>query len=1107
MLASVKRAPTRYFFQNPYPMSQDTTFLDAVADAYASRYKDLKGFCFVFPNRRSCTFFRRKLKERHVPSGRRGPKVAAVADLMAELSGREVAGRIDMLFLLYNCYRRLQQVPGREETGPLPEDEEKHRKENEALDFEAFRSWGEIVLSDFEEVDMYKVDPDELFRNLKDFRSIASNHLTEEQRKVMEEYFGYSTGIRESVERLWRSFEPETPAKNRFLYLWQMLRPLYHALKEELEERNLTTPSGAFRITLDRLQEAEGNPEALRRILPWKKMVFVGFNALSFVEREIFRFCQDLPGASGESDSFADFLWDGTGPVLDPPSEKGNQNHPATNANRFLLLNRRDFPSPDWASEYLHRADRRELPEIRVVASPSNSYQAKIAGEEIGRWAEDPSTRGSMENARVAVVLPDENLLLPMVYSIPENIGKVNLTMGYPLRLTSTMSFISLYRSAQRHVRNTPSGPAFYHKDLRRLLGHPLVHSVVGGKATADLNGMLNTTHAATVSAAMIRKVSEPIARLLVPLAPHAGAEEGAENLRNTLVQIKEALEEGRQGGGMLIRRTLDSSHIEIYLEALSQLSEAARKYGLTLNADTFFVLADRMLGGQQVTFRGEPLEGLQVMGMLETRALDFDKIIIPSANERQLPKAGRTSSFIPNALRPAFCMPPMQHQEALSAYYFYRLISRAREVVMIYDARAGAGTRANDVSRYILQLQHIHARGKIKVTEQSFQLNLKRNPVSTIEKAPEIVDELRKYITPRSGKRLSLTSFHKYLQCGLRFFYEYLMGIHTDETPSEFISNATQGTIVHKVMELLYAGSSLPSKVSQKEIEAMYQDEERIRRMVREAIIREHYHQEDTGQQIGGAAEMVIPVMTDWVRSILLRDLVELRLADAAAGKGQESKLVILGTELEDYVSYPVGDGREVNFKYVVDRLQMPFSSGSASNPEMLTMIDYKTGSTNTCIQSIEEVLDGDHSTKIPLQLLLYSELFNHHRLVRGQKPVGIEPLIYNIPEMLYASKKESEAYRALCRREGMVSPLLTGAKDRDHLGIKPLVIENEEYMESGKVDEDGALRCHAGVAEEFRGLLQEKLRELFDPTLPFTAPSDAEHCRYCPLGMLCGR
>ena len=270
------------------------TFLGAVAAAYADSFKDLSDFCFLFPNKRAGTFFLKNLSE-CIADNRTllAPRVMTIADFVTEVSARLPAPRIDLVFRLYNVYRRLLHRDGSLAT------------EEAVLEFDRFAPWAEVLLSDFNEVEQYDVDAGKLFHNVRDYQEISSNFLTPEQIEVMERYFGYSPTV-EGVERFWRSLriedEDQTELRSRFVRLWQLLPELFSSLLEDLERDGLCLPGSTYRLALRNARDSESLPGG------WRRIVAVGFNALSTTEQLLFDTLRKLPSSDGTP--CMEFFWD-----------------------------------------------------------------------------------------------------------------------------------------------------------------------------------------------------------------------------------------------------------------------------------------------------------------------------------------------------------------------------------------------------------------------------------------------------------------------------------------------------------------------------------------------------------------------------------------------------------------------------------------------------------------------------------------------------------------------------------------------------------------------------------------------------------------------------
>lgn len=1012
------------------------TFLNAVAGAYAANFSDLSDFCFVFPNKRSGTFFLHSLAHKMKGKVSLAPKITSIAEFVETLSGKEIASRIDLLFRLFNIYKSNRNLlPGKS-------------ADNALLDFDAFRSWGEILLSDFSEVDQYNVDPDAIFKNITDFREIASNFLTDDQLEILEKYFGYSPGHKD-IERFWKNLVPpdrNSAIKERFTYLWQAMGTLYHALADNLSEAGLCTQGGAYRLALERVRE-QG-----RDILPYKKIIFVGFNALSTTEALLFEALAKAGGFySDERDAFVDFYWDATGPVLE--SEHSD-------AGAFLRLNIRNFPSPEWAKPWIDRTRVEQMPaDIRVVAAPSNSAQTKIAAMRVAEIVKDVDV-ADIKDARVAVVLPDENLLLPLLYALPESLTAVNLTMGYSLRLTSVASFLHHLRQLHARSRQKDGETMFFHEDIRMILSHPFAHTLMGSRLVARLNTYISASHKITLTLSELRQqLGGDAAKLdFLDLSPYPqGTKGGIQYLEDVLVAVDAAMAEG---GGGVVKSRIDRSHIAVYRDALHRLEWAADEHGIEMGIQGVFYMTDRLLAGEHVTFEGEPLEGLQVMGLLETRAIDFDHLVILSLNDRVMPRKARHATFIPDSLRHGYGLPYANYQERLFSYYFYRMIARAKSVTLIYDARSGEGMRSGGESRYLMQLRYLYARDNIKYENWRFLLSDSTSELKPVEKTSAVMQKIHEFAKTGSKRNFSASALRKYGECQVKFYYEVIAGLRTDQDESEFIDAITQGNIVHHAMLCLYFPKKDHTKflkdrihVSKDTIKDILDNPALVRKQLRRSINKEHFHrkEEDWDAPVEGAAAMVAEQLERQVRDILEYDL-SIAPFDLAGG------------ELSGLYEWEYSAGRKVNMKYAIDRVDVLHPG---TEREQWRIVDYKTGGSLVEVADFNAIFNGEYKAKNLFQLLLYANLFN--------KDLGKDE---NVKVSIYEVGKIAS--------EGEITPTIAGAdlaRHKDTIG--------------------GEL----SVNDEFLRRLNGMISEIFDPMIPFTPTDDESHCRFCHLHDLCGR
>lgn len=1003
-------------------------FLKSVAKAYIGRYPNfLSEFCFVFPNKRSGTFFTKYLSEVSEQDTFLSPAIMTITDLISFISGKVTASSIDQIFLLYNSYLTLLESPD----SPKNTDD----TENE-IDFDSFRRWGETVISDFSIIDQYLVDPDEIFKNVKDFREISSNFLTDEQKEIIKEYFGVEDMTDGSS--FWKNFDNEenlSAMKKKFIHLWRILGPLYHIFKRQLSERGLTTTGGNYREALNVIKERG------KEIFPFKKLVFIGFNALSTSEHSIFRNIKKLEGYAG-FDDFADFFWDYTGPIL----TSGDNS-----ASKFIHADIKSFPAPDWALPILHESDNLELPEITAIAAPSNSAQVKIAGNLIGKITGKEGER-DIEEAKVAVVLPDENLLVPLLYSLPDSLPSLNLTMGYPFRMTPVVSFVSLLRRTFGNMRmpgeeEPESNRKFFHKDIRLLVTHPFTQSYLGAGVSHKVLEMLDKYHIINPSIGQLSEISSRFTSLLDFPYENCSPVEVVYYLEKTLRELGGRLssEAGRRADFRI-----ELGQVNSFRDSLVILADALEEYSIKMSPMTAFRMADRLISGLKVHFEGEPLSGLQIMGTLETRSLDFENIIILSMNERVMPGRSRMRSFIPDTLRHAYAIPPANYAEEIFSYYFYRMISRAKKVTLVYDGRSSGAGAARDVSRYILQLRYLFAKDKMKEEKRKFTLSslMPRNP--SIIKTEEMKEELNAFCTPE-GRRFSASTLNKYKECQIRFYYEELLRINNDQVPSEYIDAITMGNILHEVMMELYLprkeerGKLLnhPKIIDRTYISTILENRGIISSFVKKNINRIHFHkrEEELNADLPGASELIGDMIVRMAVKILRYDM-------------KITPFKLYGCEIGDNITVAFPDGREVNFRYIVDRLDEIMVDGQPR----LRIVDYKSGNKYLKLSEWEQLNEGGKDTKQIFQLFLYSWLMEKN---------GIKG----------ADNMRTEIYSVMGLN-----------KSEDNLPkIEKKIIEG-----------------FAEVKEKFEDMMKELIKDIFE-SQEFKAPLTEDPCISCPLQSIC--
>ncbi|MCH5228843.1 MAG: PD-(D/E)XK nuclease family protein [Muribaculaceae bacterium] len=941
------------------------------------------------------------------------PHILTISEFMGQLARLSEASKTEQLFLLYNCYKSITGVKNNEDN---------------FVDFGSFRNWGETVISDFNTVDINLVEPTEIFKNIKDYREISSNFLTDEQKEVMKEYFGFDDW--EDGEAFWRTFKTESKLKNEFLNLWQILAPLHKMFIQLLTNKGLGTAGSIYKKAVERLKEKG------KDILPYNKIVLIGFNALSESERTLFCYLRDLERGSAEP--FTDFIWDIEGPVL---------NDEAFSASRFVRYNIKHFPEPEWYKEASKVSLRTDYPEIRIISAPSLTSQAKVAGEILKNYQ---STIGKKEiaEADVALILPDENLLPNIIYSLPEDIGDINLTMGYSLKETSVASYIGLVRRVFSGMKENKSGEKFFFvKFIRHLFSHPYSFILFNTTEIESLINYLNDFH--------IVRIKESEIKEYIPSFSDVFKFKDEENPENSVFILLETLLDkltiAIQGNKELSEENNELEQLGIISKFISRIKSQVKYYKMSLASSDLFQLLDKMISLEKIGFEGEKLSGLQVMGTLETRGLDFKHVIILSMNEGVMPRKSGNPTFIPEALRKAYGLPPARYAEEIFGYYFYRLLSRADKVTLIYDGRTVSGLRGGE-SRYLLQLREYAPKNKLTEESWLYHLQGRENTDSSIIKTETIKKRLQNFlIEGEERKNFSASSLNTYRECQVKFFLQNVLNLSTDPERGDYPDAITIGNILHDAMMHLYLPTDLhhkllrqPFVITREILDHLLENPGIISQTVLDSIRRIYYKSDEKeNKQSSGIIDILAEQINRLIEEIVRYDL---KLAP----------FNLYGCEITKLMRVSLSSGKIVNFRFAIDRLD------EISTPKgpMLRIVDYKTGSRKRSAEDLEEVFKGGYKSEQIFQLFTYAWLLSQLKIT-GSEEIITE--IYYVPDLIAGERGLPE-------------------------------IKGEKVEDFSK------------FSEEFSRRLEEMIEELFDSEI-FQETQEKGSCLYCSFKSFCGK
>lgn len=773
-----------------------------------------------------------------------------------------------------------------------------------------FIFWGDVILEDFDDVDKYLVDASGIFTNVAQFKDMKDN-------------FSYlSPTQREAIERLLSHFEGGGAIKNEFRKIWDILLPLYNDFRSSIEKEGLSYEGQVYRSIAERLKGEAALDILSAGFHGTEKFIFVGLNALNECEKTLMRKCRDA--------GIADFCWDYSGRMTTDPDNK---------SSFFLSGFVKDFPQ---AFEF---EDEDSVPEFRAISVPSASGQAK----QLPALLDEISSEGSVPGLETAIIIPDEKMLVPVLNSIPENIRQLNVTMGYPLSGSSLWSLMNDIAAMQLHIKEKDGQQFFYHRQVWSIFSNSLFKSVISEE---ERERICDIRSKAQYYIPFPELSGTPLFDLIFRSAgseAHAIGQYQREIVAGLAARI-------RSNGNLALE--LDFAK-DLYL-AIGRLIS----YDLPVRPETYYRLLGKIVAGTAVPFKGEPLNGLQIMGPLETRALDFENIIILNCNEGVFPHHTVSSSFIPPELRKAFGLPTYEYQDVVWAYYFYRMTRRAKKVTMLYDSRTEA-TKSGEESRYIKQLE-LHF--KVPVKHYTVKSPIIRNAESdSIEKTEEHIATLR------SG-HLSASALQNYLCCQAKFYYGSVCGLNEKEDVNEFLDAGTLGTVFHESMRELYSHREY---ITAPYIKELLSNPDRIRDCVRRFIMKQLHCFEITGRNL-----IFEDIVARYVSRVLSSDL------ELMKNRGVPS-FRILG--LEKSCHKEIGG---FNFVGFIDRMDC-FSPGE------VRIVDYKTGKvtdddfiiTEDNAETVVGALFGTDDSKRPkiaLQLYLYDMFAKDMKEVKGRNIVN---------------------------------------------------------------------------------------------------------------------
>mgnify|MGYP000764872523 FL=1 len=877
------------------------------------------------------------------------------------------------------------------------------RRETQSTEtLDDFYFWGEMLISDFDDADKNKVDTDKLFSNLQDLRNIMDDYtfIDDEQEEAIRQFFQNF-----SIER-------RTALKERFISLWDVLGNIYKGFRESLASQNIAYEGMMYRHVIEHLDVDK---------LPYEKYVFVGFNVLNKVEHTLFTQLKDAGKAV--------FYWD-----YDEFYMKENRQAVTHEAGEFIRRNLRDFPSPLSGELFKNLSKPKE---VHYIASSTENAQARY----LPQWIRNNLTTPEKETA---VVLCNEALLQPVLHSLPAEIKHVNITMGFPLSQTPVYSFLIALLELHTHGFNFKSG-RYTFQSVVTLLKHPYTRQLTG---QAELLEKELTRNNRFYPLPGELGKDEFLTRLFTPLSGNL----------NLCIRLSETLQ---QVAGIYQANTSGTEDTDafnqLYRESLFKAYTTINRFRtlieedeLTVQSETFRRLLVKVLSATNIPFHGEPAIGMQVMGVLETRNLDFRHLVLLSVNEGQLPKSGGDSSFIPYNLRKAFGMTTIEHKIAVYAYYFYRLLQRAERITLMYNTSSD-GLNRGEWSRFMLQflIEWPHP-----ITRQFLEAGQSPQGTSpiTVEKTPDVMRRMQSLFDVRANPKakFSPSALNYYLDCPLKFYYRYVAGLSAPDEVSAEIDSATFGSIFHYAAEHIYKDLTTHGKVINKEaLETLLRNEVKLQDYVDTAFKKLFFNvPQNEKPEYNGVQLINSAVIARYLKQLLQNDL-------------RYAPFTFIASEMEVDEPIDIQTPKGViksRIGGIIDRMD--------SKDGTLRIVDYKTGGDADTPPHVESLFIPDKKrSNYVFQTFLYAAI-----MCRKQPTMKIAPAL------LYIHRAATETY----------SPVIQMGEPR-----KP----KEAVEDFSKYE------------KEYRERLQGLLEEIFNPEKSFAQTEIIEKCTYCDFKALCKR
>lgn len=984
-------------------------FLKEIAEKIYRTHPQLDEVTLVLPNRRAALYIRKYLGEL-LTEPAFAPQLLTIEDFISSFSSLKVADKLELIFKLYQAYNNITRSTDNEGDDQEP--------------FDQFYFWGDMLLRDFEEVDRYMVNAEHLFKDLSHQKELDASFdiLTDEQKAFLKSF--------------WSSFEEnETINKKRFLTVWRQLPTVYNTFKQLLISENLAYEGMLHRMVATDLTTGKLND--IFATYKQRKLIFVGFNALTLAEEKILLYCIEQANA--------EVFWD---------IDEYYVNNIRQEAGRFFRMYQqhpvfgKTFPA-DIPANFSQKKSGGSSQHIQLIGAAQPIGQAKIMSQLV-----QEQLHAGFNPEETVIVLPDEKLLLPVLHGVSGAVDTLNVTMGFALSATPLFTLIELLTDLQIHRKRDH----FNHRQVLAVLGHPYVVAADSVSTNNKRKEILKHNWVQIPKGFLATEV--PLHRLIFIELENTAEEDTSSTLLQYLRTIVTEI------GALNAISDLDKEYAYHFLLLFNRLDSiftgsatktrrsseegnteklAHKKLQASLKA--FLRLFRQLVRAVKIPFTGEPLKGLQVMGVLETRNLDFKNVFVLSLNEGALPAISNKGSYIPFNIRKAYGLPTPEHQDSIYAYLFYRILQRAENIFLFYNSETDV-LGQGEMSRYLQQL--IYESGlpiEKKILHNPIQPQ-GINPI-VVNKNTSVMEDLAKLNEGNFHfQGMSPSALNTYLECRLKFYFKHVAKIKEPNEVEEEFDARVLGNFLHHVMERFYKKIRTSKKSSLVEKNDFEDYETSVENFIDEVFV-EQYRLDPAKQVVYEGQSLV-------VREIVKRFAFRIIEMDKA------------------YAPFQIEGLEQGGLTYAMKIDQPPFRavlSGKIdrvdSKEHILRVIDYKTGKDKLSFDSVASLFARNGKrNKAAFQILLYALLYKRNFMASGR----------------LASMR-----------------LVPGLINR-------LNLFDEEFTFGLKAGKDQITDVEPFLPE-FEERLKEVFNELFDAEKPFDQTGELENCRLCPYSQICYR